>query len=48
MVGVRDGRIFDRGRDDCDSTWHMVIQAVPDDSRAERGPAGSCPGSLNG
>ena len=29
-------RIFDRGRDDWDGTWRMVIYAVPEESRAER------------
>ena len=29
-------RIFDRGRDDWDGTWRMVIYAVPEDSRGER------------
>jgi phenylacetic acid degradation operon negative regulatory protein len=29
-------RIFERGRDDWDSTWRMVIYAVPEESRAER------------
>ena len=29
-------RIFDRGCDDWDGTWRMVIYAVPEESRAER------------
>jgi phenylacetic acid degradation operon negative regulatory protein len=29
-------RIFDRGRDDWDGIWRMVIYAVPEESRAER------------
>ena len=29
-------RIFDRGRDDWDGTWRMVIYAVPEQSRGER------------
>ena len=29
-------RIFDRGRDDWDGAWRMVIYAVPEQSRAER------------
>ncbi len=29
-------RIFDRGRDDWDGTWRMVIYAVPEESRGER------------
>jgi phenylacetic acid degradation operon negative regulatory protein len=29
-------RIFDRGRDDWDGTWRMVIYAVPEESRSER------------
>jgi len=29
-------RIFDRGRDDWDGAWRMVIYAVPEESRAER------------
>src|ERR1700753_213055 len=30
-------RIFDRSRDDWDGTWRMVIYAVPEQSRGERG-----------
>jgi phenylacetic acid degradation operon negative regulatory protein len=29
-------RIFDRGREDWDGAWRMVIYAVPEESRAER------------
>ena len=29
-------RIFERGRDDWDGIWRMVIYAVPEESRAER------------
>ena len=29
-------RIFDRGRDDWDGTWRMVIYAVPEESRGDR------------
>jgi phenylacetic acid degradation operon negative regulatory protein len=29
-------RIFDRGHDDWDGTWRMVIYAVPEESRGER------------
>jgi phenylacetic acid degradation operon negative regulatory protein len=29
-------RIFDRGHDEWDGTWRMVIYAVPEESRAER------------
>jgi phenylacetic acid degradation operon negative regulatory protein len=29
-------RIFDRGRDDWDGTWRMVIYAVPEENRSER------------
>ena len=29
-------RIFDRGRDDWDGVWRMVIYAVPEESRGER------------
>jgi phenylacetic acid degradation operon negative regulatory protein len=29
-------RIFDRGRDDWDGTWRMVIYAVPEQNRGER------------
>ena len=38
-VGLLDegrARIFDRGRDDWDGTWRMVIYQVPEESRAER------------
>ena len=36
MLDEGRARIFDRGRDDWDGTWRMVIYAVPEDSRAER------------
>lgn len=36
MLEEGRARIFDRGRDDWDGTWRMVIYAVPEDSRAER------------
>jgi phenylacetic acid degradation operon negative regulatory protein len=32
-------RIFDRGHDDWDGTWRMVIYAVPEENRAERDQA---------
>jgi phenylacetic acid degradation operon negative regulatory protein len=38
-IGVLDegrARIFDRGHDEWDGTWRMVIYAVPEESRAER------------
>ena len=36
MLDEGRARIFDRGRDDWDGTWRMVIYAVPEESRAER------------
>ena len=36
MLDEGRSRIFERGRDDWDSTWRMVIYAVPEESRAER------------
>jgi len=36
MLDEGRARIFDRGRDDWDGIWRMVIYAVPEDSRAER------------
>jgi phenylacetic acid degradation operon negative regulatory protein len=36
MLDEGRARIFDRGRDDWDGIWRMVIYAVPEESRAER------------
>jgi phenylacetic acid degradation operon negative regulatory protein len=36
MLDEGRARIFDRGRDDWDGAWRMVIYAVPEESRAER------------
>ena len=36
MLDEGRARIFDRGRDDWDGNWRMVIYAVPEESRAER------------
>jgi hypothetical protein len=36
MLDEGRSRIFDRGRDDWDATWRMVIYEVPEESRAER------------
>ncbi len=36
MLDEGRARIFDRGRDDWDGTWRMVIYAVPEENRAER------------
>jgi phenylacetic acid degradation operon negative regulatory protein len=36
MLDEGRARIFDRGRDDWDGTWRMVIYAVPEQARAER------------
>src|ERR1700754_3054036 len=36
MLDEGRARIFDRGRDDWDGTWRMVIYAVPEESRGER------------
>jgi phenylacetic acid degradation operon negative regulatory protein len=36
MLDDGRARIFDRGRDDWDGTWRMVIYAVPEESRGER------------
>jgi phenylacetic acid degradation operon negative regulatory protein len=39
MLDEGRARIFDRGRDDWDGTWRMVIYAVPEESRGERDQA---------
>jgi len=36
MLDEGRARIFDRGHDDWDGTWRMVIYAVPEQSRGER------------
>jgi phenylacetic acid degradation operon negative regulatory protein len=36
MLDEGRARIFDRGRDDWDGVWRMVIYAVPEESRGER------------
>src|SRR2546428_7281763 len=36
MLDEGRARIFDRGRDDWDGTWRMVIYAVPEERRGER------------
>jgi phenylacetic acid degradation operon negative regulatory protein len=36
MLDEGRARIFDRGHDDWDGRWRMVIYAVPEESRAER------------
>jgi phenylacetic acid degradation operon negative regulatory protein len=36
MLDEGRARIFDRGRDDWDGIWRMVIYAVPEERRAER------------
>ena len=36
MLDEGRARIFDRGRDDWDGTWRMIIYAVPEQSRGER------------
>ena len=36
MLDEGRARIFDRGRDDWDGTWRMVIYAVPEENRGER------------
>src|SRR5260370_17190274 len=36
MLDEGRARIFDRGHDDWDGTWRMVIYAVPEESRGER------------
>src|ERR1043165_7122821 len=36
MLDEGRARIFERGRDDWDGIWRMVIYAVPEESRAER------------
>ena len=36
MLDEGRARIFERGRDDWDGTWRMVIYAVPEENRAER------------
>jgi len=36
MLDEGRARIFDRGRDDWDGTWRMVIYAVPEEHRGER------------
>jgi phenylacetic acid degradation operon negative regulatory protein len=36
MLDEGRARIFDRGRDDWDGVWRMVIYAVPEEARAER------------
>lgn len=36
MLDEGRARIFDRGRDDWDGAWRMVIYAVPEQSRSER------------
>ena len=36
MLNDGRARIFDRGRDDWDGTWRMVIYAVPEENRGER------------
>jgi phenylacetic acid degradation operon negative regulatory protein len=36
MLDEGRARIFERGRDDWDGVWRMVIYAVPEESRAER------------
>jgi phenylacetic acid degradation operon negative regulatory protein len=36
LLGEGRPRIFERGRDDWDGVWRMVIYAVPEESRAER------------
>ena len=49
MLDEGRARIFDRGRDDWDGTWRMVIYAVPEESRAERDQvAGRWPGTASG
>ena len=35
-AGRGPGRIFDRGQDDWDGAWRMVIYAVPEENRSER------------
>ena len=36
MLDEGRARIFERGRDDWDGTWRMVIYVVPEEDRAER------------
>ena len=49
MLDEGRARIFDRGRDDWDGTWRMVIYAVPEESRASAtGSAGRWPGTGSG
>ena len=36
MLDEGRARIFERGRDDWDGTWRMVIYVVPEENRAER------------
>jgi phenylacetic acid degradation operon negative regulatory protein len=36
MLAEGRARIFERGRDDWDGTWRMVIYVVPEENRAER------------